>query len=976
MPKTPEYFIARKNKRKTLEKYLPEDIQLIYGSSINPAKWNFGGELMARRELRTEADQIFYGALSKYRHRKSTDEDFENLGQETLQNKKEVSFLLITGQQLAQGLESYANNGRWSDYALLLVKMAELGKATGQQLAQGLERCANNGRWSDYALLLVKMAELGKIDFKNNQYLRISKHIRGLPSENHQFAVSNIASLLRNGQSLLDFHKETGSYQTFLSLRETGLKINETITDETKRINDPSKWWQDQAEFFGSFLALNNTLAPALIRDRLAGGIPALNGHISVWKNPVSDPASFDITKKVLDAGHFKNPPDLGKFLEIANAYLKFKKLDALREIVEKGGQIISKASRKLLALIAGEVGISEDEISDDDLSAWRTEFLPNLVSNDQMMEARGMDAARELYRAILKATFRNKFRDFISNPNQEDQTGRDVARHNKAVRDVFLKNSINYEGWLDYKGTTDFLVSAEVKVDRRADHLKTLAETAQGVLNAIAPLKEILTNREYEPLTHLLTGSGHKKGIKSLEGQELKTKLQTLEERLTTIKNKLEQKLESEYSKTTWQPAWDTVYEYMGHLREAVNLLDNTADKKTESREKGFRIKLWDRDPKKDLFEGNYSQCCIAVGVKDAPPEGGLTTHDPSTVMQFLADTGINVAEIYDQEWRNPIGNAWLFISKNELGEPILVIDNVEIHKDYTADPHIKRVIRENLFRFLAQFSKDIGLAGAGLGLVFTNDIPYDDLPRMNVPPVDSISGYLKEYTSDIGGRTGRYYFEAYNHNRLGGILPEYFAREAEKETNLPPPLEIPRFGSLNIIELDGRVSSLPLTQELVDEIVSGRSSILNQNDLDQIEEVENKKFGTSAQPIEEVLDTLANTLGVQFLIKENGKIVGYLSSRPADTFIPNVRHDSYDGSSDVLYVESVAGKTDPFQLLNILKQKAREAGYRKISMHGINPRLNRILARLGFELKEKIPDWLGHTAAYMEFELRPERE
>src|SRR3989338_664223 len=88
MPKTPEYFIARKNKRKTLEKYLPEDIQLIYGSSINPAKWNFGGELMARRELRTEADQIFYGALSKYRHRKSTDEDFENLGQETLQNKK------------------------------------------------------------------------------------------------------------------------------------------------------------------------------------------------------------------------------------------------------------------------------------------------------------------------------------------------------------------------------------------------------------------------------------------------------------------------------------------------------------------------------------------------------------------------------------------------------------------------------------------------------------------------------------------------------------------------------------------------------------------------------------------------------------------------------------------------------------------------------------------------------------------------
>ena len=64
------------------------------------------------------------------------------------------------------------------------------------------------------------------------------------------------------------------------------------------------------------------------------------------------------------------------------------------------------------------------------------------------------------------------------------------------------------------------------------------------------------------------------------------------------------------------------------------------------KKKKKKKRVKLWDRDPRHDIFQGNYTQCCIAVGVKDTPTRG-LTTHDPSTVMQYLSDTGINV-EIY----------------------------------------------------------------------------------------------------------------------------------------------------------------------------------------------------------------------------------------------------------------------------------------------------------------------------------------
>ena len=57
--------------------------------------------------------------------------------------------------------------------------------------------------------------------------------------------------------------------------------------------------------------------------------------------------------------------------------------------------------------------------------------------------------------------------------------------------------------------------------------------------------------------------------------------------------------------------------------------------------------------------------------------------------------------------------------------------------------------------------------------------------------------------------------------------------------------------------------------------------------------------------------------------------------------------------------------------KILKLLKDKAQEAGYAKISLHGINATLNKLLKRKGFETKEKIDDWFGNEAEYMELEL-----
>lgn len=151
---------------------------------------------------------------------------------------------------------------------------------------------------------------------------------------------------------------------------------------------------------------------------------------------------------------------------------------------------------------------------------------------------------------------------------------------------------------------------------------------------------------------------------------------------------------------------------------------------------------------------------------MKETPPEGGLTTHDPSTIIHYLVDQGVQVVEILDETKRDPIGNTWLFVPKNKRGEPILIADNVEIHRDYMAS-HLNDAICDHLFKFLIEYAKATNMAGVYLGKVPTNDIKYSDLKTAQVPPVDKVGGYLSQYTS-TQIRPGRYYFETHNQRKL----------------------------------------------------------------------------------------------------------------------------------------------------------------------------------------------------------------
>ena len=783
----------KREKRSKLKEFLPDDLVLEYSKNIKPHKWTFDGNLVNRRNLATDAETIFFKALEYYNNN-TLDEHFLELKDNKEKQRHSLSITLEADINLSKGLEECAKNGEWVYYATILSKMIEMGKATDEQMSKGLEGCAKNGRWGYYATILSKMIEMGKIDFNNPTYQRVNEHINSLSEKYQSFVRGNIVARLNTGQSLESFHTPNGSYAIYQSLVSSSIVVNQEIQDKTKKVREPDIWWQEHGEIFGKLLALDSKLISGLIKEHISEGIPKLNGYITIYEQAISNTIAFNLIKQAIEDNRFNHPQELGSFLEIVNAYGKGGQMELLRDVINQKSNIHlnERASKELLGVIAMNLGIPKEEIKTN-LNEWKTEFLPNLVSNDEMMVIKKMEEARELYLSIMKAVFKNLWKEFLFDKNQDDEVGRSVALHNAETRKIFEKNGINYDKWLSYDKHRDFIVSTEVVVDKKEYYLKILNERKEQVIKTLLPFSGILTEREYFPLLHILEGQGNKKSLDKLNGSELTQKLEQLEDRLKNLKQREEYKNNQN---------WDSVFEHTGHLREAVIMINQKEHKETESREKGFRIKVWERDPKKDLFQGNYSQCCIAVGVKDTPPDGGLNTHDPSTVMQFLADTGISVVEICDSERNNPVGNAWLFVSKNELGEPILVADNVELHKDYTNDPHLNNMIRDNLFSFLADYAKDVSLVGAGVGLVPTNNIDTSDMRKMNVPPVDIISGYLTKYTSDIGNRSGRYYLETFNHPSLGEIV-DFTKEKIEIKKKKEKMEEIKQTGIIRMIDI-----------------------------------------------------------------------------------------------------------------------------------------------------------------------------
>ncbi|MCX6744901.1 MAG: hypothetical protein NTX82_05235 [Candidatus Parcubacteria bacterium] len=753
---------------------------------------------------------------------------------------------------------------------------------------------------------------------------------------------------------------------------------------DSKIIKDIDSWWQENSEQLAEVLALDSTRSEDLIKNLMNQGLPKTEASLKVYGPAMKNVEIVKTIKSLIKADKKQeiNGLILGLLLETGSAYeslgLGHKMADIVIKYWQKNGQLNygelqAELSKGLLNELAVRIGIKTEEIAAQDLGNWDLLKLPHLITNAQMIENKKDKEQLNLYQAILRSCFKNNYQEFLTDIEQEDEIGRDVAKHNDKVRQAFEKSHIDWPTWLGFSQELRFDLVAEKQKDPTIEVLKTLMDRLKEYhiqlqsdkskdLQALAKALE----KDLKALEQGKKGLAAKlKGINSIE-DALAIFLASHNKALDYLKKK------AELNKNEFKLPAELTESY-SHFIEAIQLLLDTQKKPQVSNmaRESFTVKKWNRDPRTDFFQGNYTHCCIAVGVKETPPGGGLTTLHPETIQQYLVDLGVQVVEVVGEDNR-PIAQTWIFISEDTKG-PIMVMDNFEVNSKYGIGKHGNAKIREAVFDFVKDYASKCGIDKIALGRVGTNDILSGGLPSGNIKPINKLGGYLWNET---------YYLEALNQTSpwiVGEGLS--FTKKESKETK-----EL-KNGFISVFNINnGQAEEYEYTSEVLGQILSGQSEIANEQDITELEKIEQDKFSQAGlenaiSSISDILEGLQNNKGIQMLFRDNsGYLKGYLSSIPAVEALRSFEalglpREYFRPDENDLYIESIAGRIGQenyLKVLSLLKEQAQKAGYKRLMLHGINPKVNASLKLLGFETKEIIDGWFGgYKAEYMEMEL-----
>ncbi|MBQ2645277.1 hypothetical protein IJG14_06880, partial [bacterium] len=139
----------------------------------------------------------------------------------------------------------------------------------------------------------------------------------------------------------------------------------------------------------------------------------------------------------------------------------------------------------------------------------------------------------------------------------------------------------------------------------------------------------------------------------------------------------------------------------------------------------KKMTIKMWDRNPQEDLFIGNKTTCCTAIGT------GGNSAATPL----YLLNTAYNVVELYDSK-DNVVGMSRVFMGKME-DKPVLLMDNIELNKTFIKNMNTEQLqeIRDNFFSYMNQYAQQITGNSETEVYFYSRDlrVPVNDLKQTN---------------------------------------------------------------------------------------------------------------------------------------------------------------------------------------------------------------------------------------------------
>ena len=128
----------------------------------------------------------------------------------------------------------------------------------------------------------------------------------------------------------------------------------------------------------------------------------------------------------------------------------------------------------------------------------------------------------------------------------------------------------------------------------------------------------------------------------------------------------------------------------------------------------------MWDRIPQKDLFQGNYSTCCI-----------GMNETNGWSMPVYLLNTAFNMIELVDNNTGEIVGNALCYFVKSDGNKPVFIIDNIEIKNSVKPSDEVGKKLRSAITEYAKNIVRDVTGHDNIQILLGTsyNDVPVGDL-------------------------------------------------------------------------------------------------------------------------------------------------------------------------------------------------------------------------------------------------------
>lgn len=451
-----------------------------------------------------------------------------------------------------------------------------------------------------------------------------------------------------------------------------------------------------------------------ILQKRLASA----EDYFSAWKDlPMDYIATYKevVTQKKNEDKQLDTSSKI-ELINIFHAYYKSNlPLSDLKILLINNNEPDIKALElNILKNIFKTIGFSSEqmqEIPQQKLLDWDLKYIHKL--------AESINEHKYKFSEILMIANSYNYKEFIQNPKNN------YGKANTITKKNFENNNLDYEKWLnpDKKNEVIFQVK-----DNDSERLKHLAEKLIIDIEILrkTPEAQIFIDKRFK--NHIINGEFFIPNKIYRNKQKFETFLNNLNKELNPIWERAKQNVSTEKQNRATE-----VLTIQSHINSYLESLREIPQKTKGSKNINWRIRMWDRYPQKDLFQGNYSACCIGMGC-----------YHGHFMIDYLANTMFNMIELVDNDTNKVVGNALCYFVKDNNNNIGFVIDNIEINhaKTLTKENGIK--LRDAIVNYVEYLTKDICNKPISIfmGKHF-NDVPTSDLPL--VRPKISLLGELE---------------------------------------------------------------------------------------------------------------------------------------------------------------------------------------------------------------------------------------